>query len=139
MVDGKLHHFSVGGLYNGLILFIDDETRSYWDHITGECVVGDLRGRRMPSWGIEITTVEAALKREPSLPVLVSKPPLVGRFMALVEPLMEGKFPPGFRKTMGEPDARLLGIARSGGNVIHCKQAKNIFNNTTPLIKHTLW
>lgn len=27
MVDGKLHHYSAGGLYNGLVLLIDDATR----------------------------------------------------------------------------------------------------------------
>jgi hypothetical protein len=33
IIDGKLYHFGPRGLYNGLILLGDDETRSYWDHI----------------------------------------------------------------------------------------------------------
>ena len=31
IVDGTLHHFSAGGLCDGLVLLIDDETRTYWE------------------------------------------------------------------------------------------------------------
>ncbi len=30
VVDGAVHHFSAGGLYDGLVLLIDDETGTYW-------------------------------------------------------------------------------------------------------------
>jgi len=43
-IGEQVHHFSAGGLYNGLVLLIDDETRTYWDHITGEAVHGPLSG-----------------------------------------------------------------------------------------------
>jgi hypothetical protein len=29
-IDGIVHHFSAGGLYDGVVLLIDDETRTYW-------------------------------------------------------------------------------------------------------------
>lgn len=30
LLDGAVHHFSAGGLYNGLVLLVDDETGTYW-------------------------------------------------------------------------------------------------------------
>ena len=48
-------------MYNGLALMWDYETGSYWDHITGEAVHGPLQGAKLNIWGIEITTVAAAL------------------------------------------------------------------------------
>ncbi len=107
MIDGKLHHFSAGGLYNGLILLIDDETKTYWDHVTGEAVHGPMLGAKMPMWGIEMTNVETALLREPNLPVYLSRPSWVGVLMGWVSPYIEGRLPPGFRKTMVPVDSRL--------------------------------
>ena len=63
VVAGKARHFSAGGLYNGLVLLIDDETRTYWDHMTGEAVHGELKGAKLDNWSIEMTNVETALKR----------------------------------------------------------------------------
>lgn len=48
-------------MINGLALMWDYETGTYWDHITGEAVHGPLKGERLDVWGIEITTVAAAL------------------------------------------------------------------------------
>ena len=59
VVDGAVHHFSAGGLYNGLVLLVDDETGSYWDHITGRAVHGPLAGARLDTWGIELDTAAA--------------------------------------------------------------------------------
>ena len=56
-----MHRFAVGGMINGLALMWDHETGTYWDHITGEAVHGPLKGERLDVWGIEITTVAAAL------------------------------------------------------------------------------
>ena len=103
-----MHHFSAGGLYNGLSLLIDDETRTYWDHITGEAVHGSLAGKRLDVWGIEMTTAGAALKREPGLRYYRSSPGLRGRLMSIVERVMPAWFIPVFAgRTMGERDKRL--------------------------------
>ena len=110
VVDGEVHQFSAGGLYNGLVLLIDDETRSYWDHITGEAVHGPLHGKRLESFSISVTTVEAALAREPDLRLHLSRPGIVGRLMALFSGRAfrgKGFIPPGFARTMGEKDPRL--------------------------------
>ena len=108
MVAGKVHHFSAGGLYNGLVLLIDDETRTYWDHITGEAVHGELKGTKLDNWPIEMTNVETALKNEPNLRVHRSKPTFLGRLMVWALPWIPMKLPPHFRGTMGEPDDRQL-------------------------------
>lgn len=104
-----MYNFSAGGLYNGLVLLIDDETHTYWDHITGEAVHGPLSGAKMATWNIRITNVEAALQANPGLVLLRSRPGLFAGLIswAMKLPFVKGKFPPGFRKTMGERDDRL--------------------------------
>ncbi len=105
-----------------MMLLIDDETHSSWDYITGECVHGEHAGGRMPNWGIEMTTVEGALEREPELRVLVSKPTLIGRLMVWMEPIMRGRLPPGFRKTMAESDSRLPEMEMGIGVITETRQ-----------------
>ncbi|MEE9384292.1 MAG: DUF3179 domain-containing (seleno)protein [Nannocystaceae bacterium] len=110
-VRGKLHHFSAGGLYNGLILLIDDETKTYWDHITGEAVHGELVGATLGAWPLEYTTVATALAKTPGL--MVSRQIRRGfkaRMMAFLHRRKIGSrgfLPPMFRRTMGGSDARL--------------------------------
>jgi hypothetical protein len=110
MIQGKVHHFGPRGLFNGLILIGDDESGSYWDHITGECVHGSMKGERMITFPVEHTTVASALKKWPNLQIAFSLPPL---WIRLLRPLMskrmqkKGFLPPFFRKTMGIPDTRL--------------------------------
>jgi len=107
VIGGKVYHYSAGGLYNGLVLLIDDETKTYWDHVTGEALHGPLAGAKMPMWGIEMTNVETALRREPHLPVHRSRPGLLGLLMGWGSRWIDGRLPPGFRKTMAPIDTRL--------------------------------
>lgn len=118
MVEGKVHHFSAGGLYDGLILLVDDETRTYWNHITGEALHGPLRGARLDTWNLEYTTVEAALATDSAL--TISRPR--GGFLATLMGILHRKqidtrgfLPPGFRKTMGKEDTRLPTMAQGLG------------------------
>ena len=113
-VDSRVHHFSAGGLYNGLVLLIDDESKTYWDHITGAAVHGPLTGAQLDQWGIQMTTAGALKEQEPKrqesdLLVYRSHPSLwsraLGWFMNL--PFLSAKFPPGFRRTMSDVDTRL--------------------------------
>ena len=39
-IDGKLHHFTNAGLYDGLFTLYDAETHTLWNHITGEAEYG---------------------------------------------------------------------------------------------------
>jgi hypothetical protein len=96
-------------LYNGLVLLGDDETRSYWDHITGECIYGPLVGKKMDVFPIQHTSVKRALKQWPNLHIALSTPPI---WMRIIAPMMQkgrkrGFLPPMFRKTMDIVDPRL--------------------------------
>lgn len=92
------------------MLLTDDETGTYWDHITGEGLHGPLQGERLETWGIGMTTLEVALREHPEFLLLRSKLSLLGRMMAwaMLRGPMRGRIPPFlFRRTMTEPDLRL--------------------------------
>lgn len=120
MIDGAVHHFSGGGLYDGLILLCDDETETYWDHITGEALHGPLKGHVLETFPIEQTTVAAALAADPGLAFTPSRASgkKYDELMAMWPRIQEGWLPPGFRETMGEPDPRLPELAPGLGVVI---------------------
>ena len=92
------------------MLLIDDETQSYWDHITGEAVHGPLKGHVLQSWPLCHTTVAAALVEHPG--VLVHRVPMtaIGLAMRLAHNRTlngQGFIPPPFRTTMEAGDPRL--------------------------------
>ena len=47
VVNNKMLHFYIAGAYNGMLLMVDRETESYWDHITGECISGKHKGYQL--------------------------------------------------------------------------------------------
>jgi len=111
------------GLANGLAVMADQETRTLWDHITGEAIEGPLEGHRLEWWPIRVTTVEAALEEWPDLLMLVSDyRSLPQRFMGMVQNKKinaKGWLPPGFRDTMsGEVDPRLDEMTQGLGVVV---------------------
>lgn len=110
-MDERPLNLSAGGLYNGLVILIDDETRTYWDHISGEALHGELAGTRLRRFPIRHTTAKAALARYPALEVILSEPGILGtiygRFLSRRMVGTKGFFPPGFRGTMGALDDRL--------------------------------
>jgi hypothetical protein len=119
-VDGKVLHLSAGGLYDGLVLLLDKETKTYWNHITGEAVHGPMAGKRLEMWGIEITTVRDTQERYPGLLLLRSKLGLGGRIMSfMARNVMKGMFPPRFRGTMGLADTRLEEMTMGLGVITH--------------------
>lgn len=124
IIDNKRYHFGPRGLYDGLVLLGDDETHSYWNHITGECVYGSMKGEKMHVFPIHQLSVERALAKWPDLQIALSRPPLIMRFLA---PIMNrGKrkafLPPGFRKTMATVDNRLPEMTSGLGVIIDNQQ-----------------
>jgi hypothetical protein len=121
-VDGVEHHFAVGGVYDGLFLLIDDETRTYWNHVTGEAVHGRLSGRRLEPFGIDITSVAAEVARYPDTVVSLSTHP---RAIEMLErrpgKIVVNQLSDGFAATIGEEDPRLprlemgLGVVDGSG------------------------
>lgn len=71
-VNGRVLHFRVIGLYHGLPILTDAETHSLWDHITGECLDGPLKGESLPSYNLLHLTVAQARRTKPELRVAVS-------------------------------------------------------------------
>ncbi|MFD1409200.1 DUF3179 domain-containing (seleno)protein [Kroppenstedtia eburnea] len=67
LIDGEEHHFFCVGVYNGLAVLMDRETRSYWNHITGECVHGPLKGEKMEMLLLGQMTAGQALDQWPDL------------------------------------------------------------------------
>ena len=104
VIDGKVHHFEELGLYDGLVLLGDKETKSYLHHITGESLYGPLAGKKIPVQNIFHTTVEQALENYPDIHVAISD----ARMRESVSVL--GRLRRGlgrmFRNTMGKPDTR---------------------------------
>jgi hypothetical protein len=121
VIEGKEYHFSAGGLFNGLVLLIDDETRTYWDHITGEAVHGPMKGAAMEVFSINMTNLEAALKDDPQMTLSRKPVHLFARIFGFIHrnAFRHGGFlPPRFRGTMGEEDKRLPRMAHGVGVVI---------------------
>ena len=46
-VDGRVLHFHLAGINNQNFIMRDEETGSWWQQVTGECVLGPLKGRRL--------------------------------------------------------------------------------------------
>jgi hypothetical protein len=63
MVDGRVLHFHLAGINNQNFIMRDEETGSWWQQITGECVLGPLKGRRLKQFDHDELTF-AAWKRE---------------------------------------------------------------------------
>ena len=121
-VEGRALRFSAGGLYDGLFLMVDDETRTYWSHVTGEALHGPLAGARLPVWGV--TQIDAGAVPDPDRVALLRSRPGWARRLVMRFLFFGGKlawFPPGFRATMGGSDPRLpemeMGLGVVDGDV----------------------
>jgi hypothetical protein len=97
-------------MYNGLILLGDQESGSYWDHITGECVFGPLKGYKLSTFPLLQMNAAQALSSYPTIQVTISKltafQRVIAFFMEWSRKSKRGFFPSVFKKTMGEEDTR---------------------------------
>lgn len=57
---------------NGLVILIDKETNSLWDHITGKAIDGPLKGHQLDVWSVQMTTVQAVLNQHPEITISIS-------------------------------------------------------------------
>jgi uncharacterized protein DUF3179 len=69
VVEGQTLHFRRRGAYDGLLLIWDEETGSYWQHITGQCLYGTSQGQqlRMVTPTRQMSAAEAANHSSPLL------------------------------------------------------------------------
>jgi Protein of unknown function (DUF3179) len=72
-IDGKVHHFTNVGLYDGLFVMQDAETKTLWNHITGEALYGPLVGRNLgPVGNLLQMNVKQALAMDQKIQVAIS-------------------------------------------------------------------
>lgn len=72
-VDGKLHHFTNVGLYDGLFVMQDAETKTLWNHILGEALYGPLVGHSLgPVGNLLQMNVKQALAMDPKMQIAIS-------------------------------------------------------------------
>jgi len=112
LADGTQLTIRVGGLYNGMVLLKDTQTESYWDHITGECIDGKLRGTQLEVIGpLGHGDVVSTLAADPDAQLHLPRQSWLQRFLGRLLYRMVGRgrgiLPPHFTATMGEPDTRL--------------------------------
>ena len=46
-LNDQVYHFAAQGFYDAMSLIADEETQSYWNHITGVCLHGALTGTQL--------------------------------------------------------------------------------------------
>jgi hypothetical protein len=72
-IDGTMHHFDNVGLYDALFVMQDQESKTLWNHITGEAQYGPLVGTSLgPVGNLLQMNVEQALELDPSMHVAIS-------------------------------------------------------------------
>ena len=72
-IDGKLHHFTNAGLYDGLFTLYDAETHTLWNHLTGEAEYGPLVGRTLGPPGNQLQmNVKQALEQDLRTEIAIS-------------------------------------------------------------------
>jgi hypothetical protein len=105
-IDGELHHFNNVGLYDALFVMQDTESKTLWNHITGEALYGPFVGRTLgPVGNLLQMNVQAALQSDPAMQVAISnRPYLVGDRRLGTAPGAA----PGSRRDTLSADAQLM-------------------------------
>lgn len=111
IIDGRIYHFSVTGIYNAMSIMSDYETHSSWEHITGECIQGKLQGKHLPIHTPRYLNVAQALKFASDMQIAISKPSWLAHLLEIVllnrMSTLEGYMPSIFRLSMTKGDTRL--------------------------------
>jgi hypothetical protein len=127
-VNGTVHHFGATGFSNGMAVLGDRETRTDWDHITGEAFKGPLAGHQLDAWAIRMMTVQSALEEWPEMDVSLSTHRSFRRWLAQkIYPRFlqsRGFIPPPFFLSMSAPIDPRLDKLTQGLGVIVGKQAR---------------
>ena len=111
IINGRLHQFAAYGLYDGLFLMGDHETISYWNHITGECLYGELKGAQLATGSLHYLTAAQTVAAYPEAQIAISTTlkwwqRLFAWFQRKSTSRAQGFLPPGFSGTMGQSDSR---------------------------------
>ncbi len=127
-MNNKVYHFGVIGFTNGLATLADRETRTHWDHITGEAFDGTLTGYQLDVFPVYMTTVAAALHEHPDITISLSTYRSLRKKLAqqLYPHFIHGKvwLPGFFYVSMNEPIDPRLDRLTQGLGIIVGKRAK---------------
>lgn len=102
-------HFDNVGLYDGLFIMQDQESKTLWNHISGEALYGPHVGRTLgPIGNIMQMTVEEALEFDSGMQVAISDRPYGGRPSGPGQGTLSdnAQLMPMFIETLGEEDTR---------------------------------
>lgn len=97
------------GLYDGLFVMQDRESKTLWNHISGEALYGRYVGRTLgPIGNVKQMTVEEALEFDPAMQVAISERPYTGRSGVPGQGTLSAnaELMPMFIETLGEEDTR---------------------------------
>ena len=109
-IDGVTHTFAEHGLYDGLFLMRDEETGTFWDHLTGEAVYGPQVGTVLEIANLLHSRADQVLANDPGALIALSDRAM--RTDEDMEPRsllarMGGRLSRMFRTTVKEEDDRL--------------------------------
>ena len=108
--NGRALSLSCGGLSDGMAILVDDETHTYWHHLTGAALHGPLVGARLQTRMAPLLSKREALAQEPGVRVACASTliaQVVGGPMSRFAVNGALPMPPHFRSTLDVPDARL--------------------------------
>jgi len=73
VVDHVRYDFYGAGFYDAMTLLADEQTGSYWNHITGECIAGKMKGTRLHQLAnLTHSTADAVAKIHPNAQLVIS-------------------------------------------------------------------
>ncbi len=101
-----MHHFVNAGLYNAIFVMQDTETKTLWNHITGEAMYGELTGRKLPVSNLLQMNVKQALALDPNIAVAISLRPYSGAPRKTDPEKANAALLSRFVGTLGAEDAR---------------------------------
>ena len=109
-IDGVTHTFAEHGLYDGLFLMRDEETGTFWDHLTGEAVYGPQVGTVSEIANLLHSRADQVLANDPGALIALSDRAM--RTDEDMEPRsllarVGGRLSRMFRTTVKEEDDRL--------------------------------
>lgn len=104
-----MHHFENVGIYDGLFVMQDQETKTLWNHISGEALYGPHVGKTLgPIGNLLQMSVEEALASDPAMAVAISDRPYSGRSSVPGQGTLsaDSELIEMFVETLGEEDTR---------------------------------
>jgi uncharacterized protein DUF3179 len=105
-IDGKTYHFVNAGLYNGIFVMQDTETKTLWNHITGEAMYGEMAGRKLTVSNLLQMNVKQALALDPDMAIAISARPYSGAPRKTDPGKVDAALLPRFVGTLDTEDTR---------------------------------